>query len=250
MDARGARFVTTAGPTGPEAHDRDITAVIPIPPAPDSSRPERPAGPPRRRRSRFQRLAIEWVLLVVAALTIAFLIKSFLFQAFFIPSASMQPTLDVGDRVLVNKLSYDFHDVNRGDIVVFEAPECARTDEVKDFVKRVIGLPGDVVTTDDDGSVVIDGRVLEEPYLSDGVRTQFESVPPSGQPCAGVPGSAPCGAPPSGGSGCVVPPGTVLVLGDNRLSSRDGRYFGPIDQDLIIGRVFVRIWPIGDIGFL
>jgi signal peptidase I len=243
--------VTTAGPTGPDTYDRDATAVLPLPPTPGDGRGDGTiTSPAKRRRSRAQRLAIEWVLLIAAALTIALLIKTFLFQAFYIPSASMQPTLDIKDRVLVNKLSYDFHDVNRGDIVVFEAPACARTDDVKDFVKRVIGLPGDTVTADGNGSVLINGRVLKEPYLPDTATTTFDDQTPSEPSCRGDAGTKPCGVPTGGEPGCTVPAGTVLVLGDNRVSSRDGRVFGPIDQDLIIGRVFIRIWPIGDIGFL
>ena len=80
---------------------------------------------------------VEWLVLIASALIIAFLIKTFLFQAFYIPSESMVPTLEVGDRVLVNKLSYDFHDVHRGDIVVFDAPALARSNDIKDLVKRV-----------------------------------------------------------------------------------------------------------------
>ena len=243
--------MTNAGRTGPESFDRDVTAVLPAPSVrADGSGDGTITPPTKRRRSRLQRLIIEWVLLIAAALTIALLIKTFLFQAFYIPSASMQPTLDVKDRVLVNKLSYDFHDVNRGDIVVFEAPDCARTDDVEDFVKRVIGLPGDTVTADANGSVLINGRVLKEPYLLDTATTSFDDSTPSEPSCRGDAGTKACGVPAGGGPGCVVPASTVLVLGDNRVSSRDGRVFGPIDQDLIIGRVFIRIWPIGDIGFL
>src|SRR6476620_713799 len=101
---------------------------------------EMPPEPPAvDKAARNRRLAIEWTVLIVAALVIAFLIKTFLFQAFYIPSESMVPTLEVGDRVLVNKLSYDFHDVHRGDIVVFDAPPLARSNDIKDLVKRVIG---------------------------------------------------------------------------------------------------------------
>lgn len=243
--------MTTVGPTGPdEQGDGDVTAVLPAETLREALAHDESAPPPKKRRSRWERLAIEWVLLIGAALVIAFLIKTFLFQAFYIPSASMEPTLDIEDRVLVNKLSYDFHDVNRGDIIVFEAPECARTDDVEDFVKRVIGLPGDTVTTDDSGSVLINGRVLKEPYLADGSTTDFTGgVPPTGT-CANQPGHPQCGKPESGENGCIVPEGTVLVMGDNRNHSQDGRVFGPIDEDLIIGRVFMRIWPIDKIGFL
>ena len=185
----------------------------------------------------------------MAALAIAFLIKTFLFQAFYIPSSSMEPTLEIDDRVLINKLSYDFHDVNRGDIVVFEAPAEARTDNIEDFVKRVIGLPGETVTMPGDGNVYVDGRLLREPYLPDGVDTCSSSTCPVTDDASQttIPG---CGTPADGEDGCVVPSGTVLVLGDNRENSKDGRSFGAIDQDLIIGRVFMRIWPIGSIGFL
>ncbi len=229
--------------------DGDETAVLPTPVDTASERAATPAAS-RRRRSRGQRLLIEWTLLIAAALVIALVIKSFLFQAFYIPSESMVPTLNVSDRVLVNKLSYDFHDVNRGDIIVFEAPECVRSDDIKDFVKRVIGLPGETITADPDGTVLVNGRRLKEPYLPDGTITSMSAIPPSDVSCKDSPGSVSCEAPANGEPGCVVPPGTVLVLGDNRGSSKDGRVFGAIDQDVIVGRVFVRIWPIGDIGFL
>lgn len=183
------------------------------------------------------RVALEWVVLIAVALGIAFLIKSFLFQAFYIPSESMKPTLNVGDRVLVNKLSYDLHDVNRGDIAVFEAPPLAQSGDIKDLVKRVIGLPGETVTADG-GTVVVDGRRLSEPYLPKGTTTSFPDVPPG------------CGAPADGQNGCVVPEGHLFMMGDNREASKDSRVFGPIAESTIVGRVFVRIWPLSDLGFL
>jgi len=196
------------------------------------------------RRDRTKRLIIEWVVLIAAALAIAFLIKTFLFQAFYIPSASMEPTLNIGDRVLVNKLSYDFHDVRRGDIIVFKAPPGERTAGIQDLVKRVIGLPGETVTERRDGTttdVYINGRRLREPYLPAGA-----STPP--EVSGGVPPG--CGTPASGDPGCVVPQGRVFVLGDNRNQSKDARTFGPITESSIIGRVFVKIWPLGSLSFL
>jgi len=241
--------VTDRGPIGPDATraDGDATAVLPaddVRPAPESVPSEasataaKPEGPSRAKRAR--RVAIEWVVLIGAALLIAFLIKSFLFQAFYIPSGSMEPTLNIGDRVLVNKLSYDLHDVNRGDIVVFGAPESAQSGDIEDLVKRVIGLPGDTVTYDDAGSVVINGKRLDEPYLPQGTTTEplTQPVPPG------------CGTPAGEQPGCVVPKDTVFVLGDNRGSSKDGRAFGPIEEASIVGRVFVRIRPIDSIGTL
>ena len=197
------------------------------------SRRPRPAGP-----KGFRRNLLEWGVLILAALVIALVIKSFLFQAFFIPSESMTPTLKVGDRVLVNKLSYDLHDVNRGDIIVFEAPPSAQSAGIKDLVKRAIALPGETITTDGDGHIVIDGRRLDEPYLPAGTISRISDVPPG------------CGTPANGGAGCVVPKGHVFMMGDNRENSQDSHVFGPIDEETIIGRVFVRIWPISGLGLL
>lgn len=194
-------------------------------------------GTPGTRKG-LARTAIEWIILIGLALVIAFLIKTFLFQAFFIPSESMTPTLKVGDRVLVNKLSYDLHDVNRGDILVFKAPPAARSDGIEDLVKRAIALEGETITADGDGHLLIDGSPLDEPYLPTGTISTFTDVPPG------------CGTPADGGPGCVVPKGRAFMMGDNRGASKDSRVFGPIDVDTIVGRVFVRIWPISGLGLL
>jgi signal peptidase I len=224
---------SAAGSSAPVTAPAETTIA---PPAPPTAEPD--GEGPKRTGRRTRRVVIEWVLLIGGALLIAFLIKTFLFQAFYIPSESMTPTLQVGDRVLVNKLSYRLHDVNRGDIVVFEAPEGQGTSAVKDLVKRVIGLPGERVEFGD-GDVFIDGELLEEPYLADGETTAPSNAAFSDR-CE----------PPAEDNVCVVPADSVLVLGDNRNESKDGRVFGPIDESDIVGRVFVRIWPIGDIGFL
>jgi signal peptidase I len=236
--------VTTRPPgSDPEALTlHDATATLPGssgngPPTDATDTPSAADTPPSR-RSRTKRMLIEWVVLIVAALAIAFLIKTFLFQAFYIPSGSMEPTLMIGDRVLVNKLSYDFHDVHRGDIIVFVAPKSAQSDGITDLVKRVIGLPGETVTGRPDGDVYVNGRRLNEPYLPKDTPTTFSSVPPF------------CGRPPDGNPGCVVPPGRLLVLGDNRTESKDGRFFGSIPESSIVGRVFIKIWPLGSIGFM
>ncbi len=181
-----------------------------------------------------KRVVIEWVILVGGALLIAFLIKTFLFQAFWIPSESMLPTLEKGDRVLVNKLSYDLHDVNRGDIVVFENPN-DNAGSVADLVKRVVGLPGDTVELVD-GAVYVDGEPLDESYTQ-GASLSLGNIPG----CEGAREQP---------ERCRVPAGTVFVMGDNRQQSEDSRKFGPIDESTIVGRVFVRIWPVSRLGLL
>lgn len=171
------------------------------------------------------RNTLEWVSVIVVAVLVALLIKTFVVQAFRIPSESMSPTLETGDRVLVNKLSYDAHGLRRGDVVVFERPEnlAAGPDDPKDLIKRVIGLPGEEVSTRD-GRVYVDGRLLEEPYLPDGTMTYGME------------------------QAVEVPDGKVLVLGDNRGDSTDGRVFGPVPAEAIVGRAFMIMWPPGRVG--
>ena len=209
---------------------------------------ERPAG--RGSKKGLNRTVIEWVVLVVAAIIIAIVIKSFLFQAFYIPSRSMVPTLEVGDRVLVNKLSYDLHDVNRGDIVVFEAEPNAdwRRAGIDDLVKRIIALPGETVTQCQPNRICVDGRLLNESYLPKGTTTDlYHGVDDNAnQPEDIMPGCA--ADSPKGG--CKVPAGEYFVMGDNRAESSDARDHGPIKGSSIVGRVFVRIWPPDRLGFL
>lgn len=194
---------------------------------------------PRRRR-RLERWfgrrgagVAEWLLVIVGAVVLAIVVKVFLLQAFYIPSASMYPTLHVHDRVLVNKLSYDLHDVNRGDIVVFERPASETSSNIPDLIKRVVALPGESIAFAD-GAVYIDGRKLDEGYLPEGTMTTVTNAPlkcPLADPC-------------------VIPDGEVWVMGDNRGDSKDSRYFGPIPESTIVGRAFIRVWPLGRFGLL
>ncbi len=203
--------------------------VEPLSSSPEPADDGEPSGSPvatdtpKRSGSDAIRVAFEWVGLVVLALIIALLIKTFLFQAFYIPSESMVPTLKVHDRVLVNKLSYKLHPVHRDDIVVFKAP--AGSDPgIDDLVKRVIGLSGETVSGHG-GHVYIDGKELNEPYLPKGMYTSdFAPVK--------IPGNA------------------YWVMGDNRINSKDSRVFGTIPKSKIVGRVFVRIWPFSRLNFL
>lgn len=179
------------------------------------------------------------VLLAVAFL-LAFLLRTFVVQVFYIPSGSMIPTLEVNDRIVVEKVTYLFRDPVRGEIVVFAGDEIPTVvDEslagkvtrgigqflgvvpanARDFVKRVIGLPGDVIDIDKDGNVFVNGYQLEEPYKVDDPRA-FPTF--------------------------VVPEGKLFFLGDNRPSSADSRFpsgLGFIDMSHVVGRAMVIVWP-------
>jgi signal peptidase I len=200
-------------PGASDPENPTVTAPTVDPPAP------RHPGP-----SGVRQIA-EWVIILVAALTVAIVVKTFLVQAFYIPSGSMEPTLKPGDRVLVNKLSYDLHSIHRGDIVVFKRPPSEADDPtIKDLIKRVIGLPGDRIEARD-GVVYINGQLIKEPYLPPGTVTT--SLPLT-----------------------TVPAGQYFVMGDNRGNSKDSRFIGPIPGHLIVGRAFIRVWPFSGLGLL
>ncbi|HUB69364.1 MAG TPA: signal peptidase I [Acidimicrobiales bacterium] len=182
----------------------------------------------------------EWALIVIVALVAALLIKAFAIQAFFIPSASMEPTLVPGDRVLVNKLSYDLHSVHTGDIIVFRRPPEDTSSDVGDLIKRVIGLPGQVIYVAN-CRVYIDGKELAQPYLPKGWGD------PGSEYCTTWvtgPGTADLPDP------YTVPKGDFFVMGDNRMDSDDSRYWGPLPAKYVVGRAFLRMWPPSRIGLL
>ena len=201
------------------------------------------------RRPGFARTAREVPILLVSAAVLAFLLKTLVAQAFYIPSGSMLPQLQVDDRVVVSKLSYRLHSPNRGDIVVFDCPAEACThpsgsdDEglrrvlrkvaegvgivqpsAEEFIKRVVALPGETVEGRD-GAVYVDDRRLREPYLAPGTVTS-DFAPTE------------------------VPAGHLWVMGDNRQNSSDSRVFGPIARSSVVGRTILRIWPLGEASFL
>jgi signal peptidase I len=194
----------------------------------DDNEPAEGPSPARQQAAGFGRALREWVVVLTIALGSAFLIRVFVLAQYYIDGPSMQTTLEPNDRVLVNKLSYRLHGVNRGDVVVFDRITIDGS-EVKhdDLIKRVIGLEGETVEIDD-CVVSIDGRVLEEPYLDEVDLAQND---PSSR-CR-IPDLSPQ----------VVPESFVFVMGDNRYQSFDSREFGPIETELIRGRAFVVIWP-------
>jgi signal peptidase I len=205
----------------------------------------------------------ELPLLVLFAFLIAVIIKTFLVQAFFIPSGSMLPTLKNGDRVLVEKVSYRFGDIERSQVVVFarravvsnlpDLPwyEDARnflrellglpTGSENDYIKRVVGVEGDIVRyAGKPRQLTVNGKTVSEPYIRGGRDRSSTSV--TAQSC-------PLRMKPSG-DGCLVPSGNIFVMGDNRSNSQDSRFIGPIETSDVIGRAFVLLWPPSHFGGL
>lgn len=156
---------------------------------------------------------------IALAVLAAMLIRGFFLQAFYIPSGSMEPTLLPGDYILVNRFVYDLHPPQRGDIVVFRYPK----DEHWDFVKRVIGLPGDVVA-EQDSRFQINGRPLREPYVEhteNGLAPGMDMAP------------------------LRIPKDQFFVLGDNRDASLDSRYWGTVNEHKVIGEALLIYWSHG-----
>lgn len=202
----------------------------------DEQQDERAPSPDGKAQQLDRRHAVvEWIVIVVIALVAALMIKTFAIQAFYIPTPSMYPTLMPHDRVLVNKLSYDFHSVHEGDIIVFRRPPGDTTPNIDDLIKRVIGLPGDTIFVND-CRVFIDGKVLAQPYLPAGWQN------PSSPYCTTWPAGLP--------NPYEVPQGYYFVMGDNRKDSYDSRYWGALPASYIVGRAFIRLWPLHRIGLL
>ena len=183
--------------------------------------------------------------LILVAFLLALLIKSFLVQAFYIPSQSMENTLLVGDRVLVNKMVYRFRQPQRGEIVVFENPQAVQPDRnfvedlwhwvteglgvsadpEKDFIKRIVAVPGDSFEYAR-GKLFVNGKRVQEPYLHPERDTDGNDEPQT------------------------IAPGHFYVMGDNRANSQDSRVFDPIPREKIVGRAFIILWPPGRFEWL
>ncbi len=179
-------------------------------------------GEERQRRPKKGGGFLEFLIIVLVAFALVFgFVRPFVLEAFYIPSESMVPTLEVGDRVFVNKFIYRFHEPERGDIVVFGSLENGDDD----LIKRVVAVPGDRVRIHN-GVLKVNGETQEEPY----VKAQF--------PDGTIYGPE------------KVPEGEVFVMGDNRANSRDSRFFGPVPIDDIEGKAFFRYWPPSRIGLV
>jgi signal peptidase I len=207
-------------------------------------------------KKRQRPLSRELPVLIVVAIALALLLKAFVIQAFYIPSGSMEQTLHIQDRVLVNKVVYRYRDIHRGEIVVFNGSGTGFPQEVvpdrsngivralrsipravglgqpaeSDIIKRVIGVPGDTVACcDPQGRVTVNGVPLDEPYIfeNSALVENGRIFPPT-----------------------TVPSGQLFVLGDHRADSGDSRYSGFVPIDHVIGRAFVRVWPVSRFAFL
>lgn len=191
------------------------------------------ARPNNSRLGRWRRPVRRVVTILAVAGLLTFTLRTFIIEPFYVPSGSMENTLHGcdgcnDDYLLVNKLSYHFHAVHRGDVVVFDRPPSVPAAD-KVLVKRVIAVAGDVFELRS-GKVFVDGKQLSEPYVNPACG---DGTDPETQPAR-----------------LTVPSGEVYVLGDNRCDSLDSRSFGPIKTSTIVGRAFVIVWPLGRIHWL
>jgi len=177
----------------------------------------------------------EWVTVLVVALVIAITVRSLILQQFYISGPSMETTMFQDNRVLVNKLSYRLHDIYRGDVVVFDRVTVdGEVVQHDDLIKRVIGLSGETISIKD-CQVFVDGKLLPEPYLND-----YDLAQSSLDDRCRVPLM----------EETLIPENHLFVMGDNRPQSFDSRMFGSIEQNLVVGRAFVTIWPLAAARFL
>lgn len=156
-----------------------------------------------------------YILVIIFAIIFSVLVRAFVFETYIVPSPSMEPTLLVKDKVIVNKLAYKFHPIVRGDIVAFHSP----VEKGKDLVKRVIALGGEKVTLTSEGEVYINDKKLVESYLP-------HDITPSYDPQT-----------------FTVKEDEIFVMGDNRNDSLDSRFFGPIKKKDVFGEILIVYWP-------
>lgn len=173
---------------------------------------------------------LDTVQAIVLALSVFIIVYLFLFQPHQVKGSSMVPNFENGEFLLTNKITYRFNTPKRGDVVVFKAPESEPCAEIEcEYIKRVIALPGDRIMVSQ-GQIYINGELYNETYLPKDFITNSGSFL-------------------SENVERVIPEGYFLPLGDNRSFSRDGREFGPIPFESVVGKAWLRYWPINKIGF-
>lgn len=159
-----------------------------------------------------------YLIIAIIAALFSITLRVFIIEPFIVPTPSMAPTLQIGDKVIVNKLEYKIHTIKRGDIVVFHSPA-----EKKDLVKRAIAFEGEEITLNKNGDIFIDGKKLSEPYLPKDIITSYEDQK------------------------FKIGKNQLFVMGDNRNNSADSRVFGPISLDQIFGKVIFIYGPLNRI---
>src|SRR5215203_5051084 len=175
-----------------------------------------------RRSSKERGSLLEFLIILLVAFALVFgLVRPFIVEAFYIPSESIMPTLEVGDRVFVNKFIYRFAEPERGDIAVFESIEGSE----QDLIKRVVAVPGDTVAVQN-GVLFVNGQPQEEPYVNEAFPDGSFFGP------------------------TTVPEDSVFVMGDNRGNSRDSRFFGPVSISNVEGEAFLTFWPPSHVDLL
>jgi signal peptidase I len=194
----------------------------------EPSPPELPEEDPIQRRGIPPLVwLLEWVTIIGAALLLAFGVRAFVLQTYYIPTGSMEPTLHIGDRILVFKLAYVFGSPQRGDVVVFKAPAREAVDcgdsYVPDLVKRIVGLPGETISSVHN-VIFIDHRPLEQPWAH---YEPLDVAPITPQ---------------------TIPANHYFMIGDNQPNSCDSRYWGTIPRSSIIGEAVFKIWPLSQFG--
>ncbi|WP_407311500.1 signal peptidase I [Desulfosporosinus sp. SB140] len=164
---------------------------------------------------------LEWLIIIAVAFVLSLVIRNYLIDTRIVPSSSMLPTIQLQDRLLVDRIFYKFDTIRRGDILTFKAPPGVKKDE--DLVKRVIGLPGEKLQIKN-GKVYINDKVLNEPYIEHPADYEFGPV--------------------------TVPANSYFMMGDNRPISLDSHIWGALPTNYLLGRVWIRYWPLGNFGAL
>ncbi|ANS73983.1 S26 family signal peptidase [Paenibacillus yonginensis] len=184
--------------------------------------------------------AAEWLKAIIIAVVLVLLIRWVLFTPFIVDGPSMQPNFHTGERIIVNKVIYHIRKPKQGDVIVFHVPT-----EGRDFIKRVIAVPGDTVKVDGD-TVTVNGKVLDEPYLKDAIAAAHQENrlynDDTQDPRRHFPNEQ--------FTEGTVPKGHLFVMGDNRSDSEDSRMIGYIPYKDIVGRADLVFWPFKDIHFI
>ncbi len=167
------------------------------------------------RKRRVFREVFGYIVTIIAAVIIATLIRIFIFEPFIVPTPSMEPTLKVGDKVIINKLSFKSGPIERGDIIAFHSP----IEEGKDLVKRAVGIEGDEISLTSEGELYVNGEKMAEDYLPEDSNISYMNQI------------------------FIVEENKIFVMGDNRNNSYDSRFFGNVSEDIVFGELLVIYWP-------